>query len=79
MQRRGVKVHLEQHDGCFRVVFDDVLADETEPSLWREERFYTETQFDAKRFSKFDFSEKELADIGLTVLARLGGDHLKEE
>lgn len=64
----------EMEDGSSRLFFDDVASDKNiNPTSWNYQSFYT--------FSKSyhlneggiekEFTEKELANIGLTVLTRL--------
>lgn len=59
-------------DGRIRLCFDDASAESpTWPHRWRTETLYTWLDCDAATFTKTQFSERQLADIGLTLVARL--------
>jgi hypothetical protein len=76
--KRGVKVHLEDEGSKVRLVFDDVVQHADEQT-WTVDCFFTETYLDKKRLPELEFTEKELADIGLAILARLCGDFVRGE
>jgi hypothetical protein len=63
---------LEAPDGELRLSFDDVRTDSpSDPKEWRREVHYTNAPLDAAKFKQLSFSEKELADIACSLLARL--------
>ena len=59
-------------DGRVRLCFDDVKSQSANwPHEWRTESLYTWLECDADAFANTQFSERQLADIGLTLVARL--------
>jgi len=59
-------------DGRIRLCFDDVKAHSPQwPLKWQTESLYTWLECDAEVFTNTKFSERQLADIGLTLVARL--------
>jgi hypothetical protein len=55
-----------------RLVFDDVSAKSSIwPYEWKTTNLFTWLECDASDFTKSKFSERQLADIGLTLVARL--------
>ena len=62
----------ETEDGKLRLIFDDVQIDSTEwPYDWKTRSLYTWLTMEASELSEFTFSEKQLADIGASLIARL--------
>jgi hypothetical protein len=58
--------------GRVRICFDDVQCKAPQwPHDWQTEVLYTWLECDAEDFAKTQFSERQLADIGLTLVARL--------
>jgi hypothetical protein len=58
--------------GRVRLCFDDVESKSAQwPPEWRTDVLYTWLECDASDFAKTTFSERQLADIGLTLVARL--------
>jgi hypothetical protein len=63
---------VESEDSKVRLVFDHVRADREElPQRWSTYSFYTFQTYDKDDFLDLHLSEKELADIGLTLVAYL--------
>ena len=63
---------VETEDSKVRVVFDQVCTDREElPQRWNTDSFYTFQTYDKDYLLDLHLSEKELADIGLTLVARL--------
>jgi uncharacterized protein YjiS (DUF1127 family) len=55
-----------------RLVFDDVAASSsTWPHEWKTTNLFTWLECDASAFAKTELTERQLADIGLTLVARL--------
>lgn len=60
--------------GRVRLCFDDVKSRSANwPHEWQTESLYTWLECDAVSFAESQFSERQLADIGLTLVARLAG------
>jgi hypothetical protein len=71
-QRSGVIASLsDQPDGTLRLTFDDVRAKSPDSGEWQRVTLYTYGQLDAAKLNDMSFSEKELADIAASLLARL--------
>jgi hypothetical protein len=75
-RRRGlegvVASIVEIEGGKLRLVFDDVQIDSSEwPYDWKTRSLYTWLTMEAIELSEFTFSEKQLADIGASLIARL--------
>jgi hypothetical protein len=71
--RRGVVACVrELADGRVGLIFDDVEADSAvRPTTWQPIAFFTSTQLDAAKLKNLELSEKQLAEIGFNLLARL--------
>ena len=55
-----------------RLCFDDVKSKSSQwPHDWQTEVLYTWLECDSTDFANTQFSERQLADIGLTLVARL--------
>ena len=58
--------------GRVRLCFDDVKAQSSQwPPEWKTESMYTLLECDAEAFANTGLSERQLPDIGLTLVARL--------
>ena len=58
--------------GRVRLCFDDAkVSSPTWPQAWQTETLFTWLECDAEAFAKTKFSERQLADIGLSLVARL--------
>jgi hypothetical protein len=70
----GVVCYLrEQGEGKIRLVMDDALASSASQEMWEITRLFTWRDFDRAAFFETEFSERELADIGLALVTRLAG------
>ena len=59
-------------DGGYRLVLDDVSSSSADyPQVWNVTRLFTYKDFDGTRLIDTNLSEEELADIGLSLVARL--------
>ncbi len=69
----GVVCSLQEiGSGKFRLVFDDVSnLKMTTIGGWKHEVMFTWKEYDEKEIDNFEFSEKELAEIGFNLLTRL--------
>ena len=71
-QKRAVIVGLEKvEDGKLKVTVDDLVQSIDEPSTWIKDVLITFKEYDARAFESMDFSDKELADFGCSIIARL--------
>jgi hypothetical protein len=71
-QKRAIIVGLEQvKDGKLKVTLDDLVQSVDEPSKWIKDVLITFKEYDARTFERLDFSDKELADFGYSIIARL--------
>jgi hypothetical protein len=59
-------------DGTIRLVLDDVeSADASFPQQWETTTPFTRNSYDRRAFLEVELSEAQLADIGLSIVARL--------
>lgn len=69
--KRGVLVRVIRKDGALAIRLDDAVQVEVGSDLWKRDVFVTEGALDEERFEDMKFDDKELADFGYYVLARL--------
>ena len=63
---------VELGDGRIRIVFDDVAVQTSKwPYAWTTEELFTWLECDTATFANASFSERQLADLGLTLVGRL--------
>ena len=68
----GVVACAVSDGATIRLVFDDVRAPAAVyPQTWRSAHFFTETSVDRSAFEACQFNEKQLANIGRALVARL--------
>ena len=69
----GVVISLrELPNGMLRVTVDDVeISDANAMKEWKHKNFATHKDYEEMDLRKIDFPEKEMADFGYFVLARL--------
>jgi hypothetical protein len=71
-QRRGVLVGLQKATaGKLKLTLDDVIQSGDEPSKWNQDVSITFKEYETMTFEQLAFSEKELADFGYMIVARL--------
>ena len=70
-QRRGVLVTISQEGGQVLLQLDDVKGDPSEPKIWKQDVLFTHKPFSLEQLDNLDMEEKELADFGHAILARL--------
>lgn len=62
-----------EHDGeGFRLRLDDATCDTGSSTLWTQSDHVTNKHLSVEAFQNMKFDEKELADLGYYILARLG-------
>lgn len=65
-------VGLEKtYSGEIKIKLDDLVQSNDDQRGWVEDVIYTFKSYEANRFENLDFSEKELADFGYSIIARL--------
>jgi len=70
--KRGLLVcAAKSENGLMRITLDDVKRESDDGSHWNVDCFVTSKEYDERQFDKLDFDEKELADFGYYILARL--------
>lgn len=70
-QKRAVIVGLEKTgNGQLRITLDD-LVQSKEPSTWTKDVSITFKDYENETFDELNFDEKELADFGYYIIARL--------
>ncbi len=68
----GVSVCSCKEDGTVVIIFDDMRGvQEGSRRLWEHQSFYTSLQVDLGRFKSMDLTERQFAQIGRLLLARL--------
>lgn len=77
--KRGVLVSVQHIDeGTVRIVLDDLVKDD-KPKSWIFDGLVTHKDYDKKTFEDLAFKEKELADFGYYIIARLYAYHKRNE
>jgi hypothetical protein len=72
MSRRAVLVSVTKSDQGLRISIDDAVSDEGSAKSWMQREHVTNKLMTAEAFEKMEFDEKELANFGHYILARLG-------
>lgn len=71
-QKRAVIVSLEQtRDGKFKLNLDDLIQSNTDVNKWSKDVHITFKEYEHETFEELEFDEKELADFGYYIIARL--------
>ncbi|MCB1591828.1 MAG: hypothetical protein KDI90_05190 [Alphaproteobacteria bacterium] len=69
--KRAVLISIVNENGKFRIKLDDVAYQEGSPPTWTQKEHYTSKLLPEGAFEELNFEEKELADFGYSILARL--------
>lgn len=69
--KRGVLVRLTLQDARLFLNLDDVEELQPPSKTWRQREPFTLKEIDEAKLDRLEFEEKELADFGYYVLARL--------
>ncbi len=70
MNKRALLVSLEKTENdSIKVSLDDLI--QKADSKWIQDVLYTFKEYDVSSFEELDFDEKELADFGYSIMARL--------
>jgi len=70
-QRRGILVSISKEDGKVLLRLDDVKQDSAEPKAWKPDVLYTHKPITLDQLEKLEFTDKEMADFGHAIIARL--------
>jgi len=70
--RRAVLVSVEKDGEGLRIRLDDVVCDDGSGNNWVQKDHVTNKSVAGDAFQKMEFDDKELADFGHYILARLG-------
>ncbi|WP_187804286.1 hypothetical protein [Aquipseudomonas alcaligenes] len=74
MSKKAVLVRLIEEDpGTLRVCLDDL--NQQGGKTWSQDALYTFKDYDKAQFESLVFDEKELADFGYSIIARLYAFH----
>lgn len=69
--RRAVLVELEKRNGVLQVRLHDVIQQDEKGMYWVKSGLITEKDYESRIFEEMAFEEKELADFGHYIMARL--------
>jgi hypothetical protein len=79
-QKRAVIVGLEKVEGGkLKVTMDDLVQSIEEPSTCIKDVLITFKDYDARAFESMEFSDKELANFGYSIIARLYASYKQGE
>lgn len=69
--RRGVLVRLTVQEKGMFLNLDDLEELKSQPKTWQQREPITLKEIDEQKFDRMELDEKELADFGYYILARL--------
>ncbi|WP_131721586.1 hypothetical protein [Xanthomonas sp. NCPPB 1128] len=69
--RRALLISIIDNNGSLRVDLDDVVNNGGPDEVWKKKEHVTNKDISADDFDGLSFDEKELADFGYFVMARL--------
>jgi hypothetical protein len=69
--RRAVLISITKSDQGHRISIDDAVSDDGLAKTWAQREHVTNKLMTTEAFEKMEFDEKELADFGHYILARL--------
>jgi hypothetical protein len=69
--KRGVLVRLTVQETGMFLNLDDLEELQTQSKAWQQREPVTLKEIDEQKFNRMEFDEKELADFGYYILARL--------
>ncbi|HOI95805.1 MAG TPA: hypothetical protein PK250_13960 [Syntrophobacter fumaroxidans] len=71
-QKRAVMIGLERSaNSKLKITMDDLIQISDKPSKWIKDVIITFKEYDDSIFEGLDFTEKDLADFGYSIIARL--------
>lgn len=78
--KRGVLVCIDTvDDGNLRITLDDIKRETDDGSKWSLDVFITSKDYNENIFKDLKFDEKELADFGYYIIARLHAFYERNE
>lgn len=69
--KRALLVSLVKHKGELRLSLDDVESQDGSPAVWKQTDHYTSKPVTEAEIEELKLDEKDLADFGYHILARL--------
>jgi hypothetical protein len=70
-KKRAVIVSLEKvGKETVRISLDDIVQS-NDATLWAKDVLYTSKEYNTEMFENLEFDDKELADFGYSIIARL--------
>ncbi|MBB1060045.1 hypothetical protein [Marilutibacter spongiae] len=69
--KRGVLVRLTAQEKGLFLNLDDLEELQSQSKTWQQREPFTVKEIDEQKFERMEFDEKELADFGYYILARL--------
>lgn len=70
MNKKAIIIRLtKEESGKLRVNLDDLVQGTN--NTWVQDALYTFKDYDKAEFEELEFDEKELADFGYSIMARL--------
>lgn len=69
--KRAILVSTVPGEHSIRVSLDDVVSEAQVPRGWSQREHITSKEFSRESLKKMEFDDKELADFGHYILARL--------
>lgn len=70
-KRRAVLVSVDRAADRIRLRLDDVVSKDEKSAEWKRVDVFTWKDLEEKSLDELEFDEKELADFGYTIIARL--------
>jgi hypothetical protein len=72
----GVAVSIVERDGGrARLIFDDIVRSGPAPMQWKAELFFTRVEFELADLLEGQLEDKDYANIGHAIVARLAAHH----
>ena len=77
--RRALLVSITNADGVLRVDLDDVVCGDGSGHAWEKNVHVTNKSISIENFERLSFEEKDLADFGYFIMARLHAYRSRDE
>jgi len=77
---KGVLVCFNKNkDGSLTLTLDDIINLNNESKEWSQNEFVTSKDYSEESLKALNFTEKELADFGYSIISRLHAFHKLDE